>query len=339
MSTAPSEARPDVSGKERDATTAAGGHAWSPAAVPARGWWAALKRAVVEIGEDNIGIVAAGCAFYAMLALFPAISLLISLYGLLANPATVQQELELLRGAIPEEAYALVAGRVHDLVDTASTTLGWSLLISLAISLWSSMAATKSLMTAMNVAYEERERRSFLRFNLVSLVLTLGGVVAVIVAMTAMVALPAILTFAGLGGLTRIAIPTASVLVVFLFVLGCLAVLYRFGPSRRGAKWHWISPGSLMATMLLFVASFGFSFYVSNFASYDVMYGSLGAVVVVLLWFWISAFVVLAGAEVNAELELQTQRDTTIGPDRPMGERGAFVADHVARRSGQRRSA
>jgi membrane protein len=194
------------------------------------------------------------------------------------------------------------------------------------------MAGTKSMLTALNVAYEETEKRSFLRFNLESFLFTLGGLFGVLLALTIIVGLPAVLNLVlwWLGPLTAVAIRVASFLLLLAFVMLALAVLYRYGPSRAEAEWHWVTPGSILAALLWFAASLLFSFYVSNFSSYDAAYGSLGAVIVALMWFYISAFAVMLGAELNAELELQTRRDTTTGPIKPMGERGAFVADHVA---------
>jgi membrane protein len=194
------------------------------------------------------------------------------------------------------------------------------------------MAGTKAMLTALNVAYEELEKRSFLRFNLEAFLFTLGGLFGVVLALTIIVGLPAVLNLVlwWLGPLMAVAIRAASFLLLLAFVMLALAVLYRYGPSRAEAEWHWVTPGSILAALLWFAASLLFSFYVSNFSSYDAAYGSLGAVIVALMWFYISAFAVMLGAELNAELELQTRRDTTTGPIKPMGERGAFVADHVA---------
>jgi membrane protein len=196
--------------------------------------------------------------------------------------------------------------------------------------LWSASAGTKALIMSLNIAYEEEEKRSLLRYNLTALFFTLCGVLGVSVALSVIVGLPALLQLDWLGGLGRVAARLVSYLLLLGFVVLGLALLYRFAPSRNEAHWHWITPGSALAAVLWLLASVLFSFYVSRLASYDATYGSLGTVVVVLFWFYISAFVVMLGAELNAELELQTKQDTTTGPERPMGERGAFVADHVA---------
>src|SRR4051794_4329245 len=321
---------PDEVGRFSAEDKAQGRHARRPGEIPPRGWWAVLRRVVREVTSDEVGMAAASCGFYAMLSLFPAISVSISLYGLVADPAAIEDQLAGLRDVLPASTYMMIAGRVHDLATAGPTKLSWGLALSLPVALWSAMNGTKAIIRALNVAYEERERRSFLRFNLVALLFTLGGILGVVLALTVIVLVPAALSFSWLGPLASIAVRVCSFgLLLGSVVLG-VALLYRFGPSRANAKWRWITSGSLVTAGLWLAASLAFSFYVSNFGSYDAAYGTLGGVVVALLWFWISAYAVILGAELNAELELQTRRDTTTKPVRPMGERGAFVADHVA---------
>lgn len=320
-------ARPDA----RSSLDPGLGHAArSPREIPRSGWWAVLKRVLAETSSDRMSMMAGSCAFYAMLALFPAISVLISLYGLVLDPADVDDRLVALRDVLPPAAYELVLQRVQELASKGSTTLSWRAGVGLAIALWSATAGTKALIMALNIAYEEQEKRSFLRYNLLAMGLTLGGIVGVTLALSIIVGVPALLHLDELGAFTEVAVRLVSFLLLLAFVVLGLAVLYRVGPARRDAKWRWITPGSAVAAALWIVASVLFSYYVSNLASYDAAYGSLGAVVVVLLWFYLSAFVVMLGAELNAELELQTSHDTTTGPDRPLGRRGAYVADHVA---------
>jgi membrane protein len=307
-----------------------GHHARKPSEIPAPGWWQVLKRVWAETISDQMSIIAAGCAFYALLALFPAISVLISLYGLAFDPTAIERQLEAVRDVLPAAAYDLVAQRVHELAAKGATTLSWGLALGVLVALWSAAAGTKALIMSLNIAYEEEEKRSFLRYNLTALFFTLCGVAGVSLALSVIVGLPALLQLEPLGTFGRVAARVVSYLLLLGFVTLGLSLLYRFAPSRNDAHWHWITPGSALAAVLWLLASVLFSFYVSRLASYDVTYGSLGAVVVVLFWFYISAFVVMLGAELNAELELQTKQDTTIGPERPMGERGAFVADHVA---------
>ncbi len=300
-----------------------------PHQIPWAGWKRVLRRTATEVITDRISLVAAGCAFYATLALFPAISMIISIYGLVFDPATVEPQLAQLRDLLPPSAFSLISDRVHVLVSKPQGDLTFSLVISICIALWSSATGTKSILGALNLAYEEREQRGFLRFQLTALGLTLGGMVAAAVGIGALVLLPAVETFLGISAWAKLLARVASLGVLVVFVMFALSLLYRFGPSRKSPSWHWVTPGSSLATLLWLVASVLFSYYVGHLASYDATYGPLGAVVGVMMWFWVTAFVVLAGAELNAELELQTAQDST-GAEKPIGTRGAYVADHVA---------
>jgi membrane protein len=335
-SAAPAEKKPrrDVTAQRSHPVTekdqALGRTADRPSRIPPRGWWAVLRRVWREASSDNLPMVAASCAFYSLLALFPALSVLISLYGLAFDPSAIEGQLAVVRDVLPATTYELIANRVHDLTSTADTRLGWRLIVSLLFALWTATAGTKAMMTALNMTYEEKEKRNFLRFTATAIAFTLAGLFGISLALSIIVGLPAILSFTWLGPLANIALRMVSWGLLLLFLMFGLAMLYRYGPSRAEARWRWITPGSILVAVLWLTASLLFSFYVANFASYDVTYGSLGAVVVAMMWLYISAFVVLLGAELNAELELQTWRDTTDGPERPMGERGAFVADHVA---------
>ncbi len=313
-----------------------GRRAATPLAIPWRGWRQVIIRTYREISSDRISLVAAGCAFYATLALFPSISMLVSLYGLVFDPTTVEPQLATLQGVLPPEAYTLIANWVHTLVSRGSGTLGASLLISTLIALWSSSTGTKGMLSALNLAYEEKERRSFIRFQLVGLFMTFCAILGAILGITILVFLPVAVKFVGLSTYAKQLLRVGSLMLLLFFVLLSLSLLYRFGPSRAGARWKWVTPGSVVATVLWLVVSVLFSFYVGHVASYDATYGPLGAVVGVMMWFWVTAYVVLLGAELNAELELQTARDSTNGPGKPLGERGAFVADHVADGTGAR---
>jgi membrane protein len=320
------QSRPDETERGR----ALGRDARHPAAIPWRGQKQVLRRTWREVTSDRISLIAAGCAFWATLALFPAISMLISTAGLMFNPATVESQLQVLRDLVPGPAYDLITGRVHDLASRGGTELGLSLLIGTLLTLWSASTGTKAMLSALNLAYEEREKRSYLRFQAIGLLMTLAGIVGLILAALLLVALPIAINFVGLGGHASFLLQAGSFVVMVLFVLLALSVLYRFGPSRQQARWHWITPGSVVATLLWLAASALFSFYVGHLAHYGATYGPLAAAVGVMMWFWVSAYAVLLGAELNSELELQTAKDTTIGPEQPMGRRGAYVADHVA---------
>ncbi len=314
----------------KEVAPGAGRDAAAPTQIPAAGWLQVMRRVWRETASDRTSMTAASCAFFALLALFPGISVLISLYGLAFDPASIEQQLQAVRGVLPEAAFDLVAQRLHDLATRPAAQLSWSLVVGVLVALWSASAGTKALMSALNTAYEEQEKRGLVRFNLTALFFTLCGIAGVVVALGLIVGLPAVLRLELVGTGGRIAARLASYVLLLVSVVIGLALLYRFAPSRRRASWRWITPGSILAAVVWLAASILFSFYVGRFASYDATYGPLGAVVVLLVWFYISAFVVMLGAELNAELELQTGRDTTRGHERPLGRRGAFVADHVA---------
>lgn len=301
-----------------------------PMDIPWSGWKRVIQRTAREVITDRISLCAAGCAFYATLALFPAISMLVSIYGLAFDPQTVGPQLAVLRDLLPPSAFQLIADRVQMLVSKPPGTLTFSLLLSILIALWSSATGTKSILGALNLAYEERETRSFLKFQLTALGMTLGGILAAVIGLASLVLLPVLIAFFGISVYAAVIARVGSLLALVVFVLAALSLLYRYGPSRRSAGWHWITPGSAVATLLWLAASALFSYYVGHLASYDSTYGPLGAVVGVMMWFYVSALVVLVGAELNAELELQTLHDTTDGVERPIGARGAYVADHVA---------
>ena len=302
----------------------------SPAHIQWPGWRAVLRRTALEMLTDRVALVAAGCAFYATLAVFPAISILISVYGLAFDTETVLPQLETLRDLLPPAAFQLIAERVQMLVSKPPGTLTISLLTSLAVTLWSSAAGAKSIIGALNLAYEEREERSFLAYQATAFVITACVILGTVMGLAFMVALPPALTFFGFADHQRLMVRVVSLLLLVFAVMLSLSLLYRYGPSREKPRWRWVTPGSLIATVIWLLASSLFSYYVATFSTYDAMYGPLGTVVGFMMWFYVTAYAVLLGAELNAELELQTVRDSTSGPPEPLGRRGAYVADHVA---------
>ncbi len=312
--------KPDPYG--RDAT--------HPYQIPLKGWWQVAERVWSESGRDNLSVVAAGCAFFALLAIFPVLSALVSIYGLTANPDTVEQNFGMLRSVLPPPASEIVMAQIHRIAAASSGRLGWSLAVSLGLALWSALAGTQAMMAALNIAYEEPENRSLFRYYLNAVTFTIVGIVGGVVMLFAILYVPILFAFAGASRAYELAIAAGRWPFLALFVLLILSLLYRYGPCRRAAKWHWVSVGSVFAMVVWLLASAGFSLYVSHFANYDRIYGSLGAVVILLFWLYMSFYIVLLGAEINAELELQTAQDTTAGEPRPIGKRGAFVADHVA---------
>ena len=266
-------------------------------------WWEAALRTFWRIQSHRTGLVAAGCAFYATLALFPALSMLVSLYGLAFDPTSVAQQMELLEGLLPPDAYTLIGRQVADLVGRPRATLGWSLGLSAAIALWSASTGTKSMIAALNLAYDEDERRSILGFQAVGLAMTFAAILAAIVTVAVLVALPRIIDVLALPTSTAGLVHWASVLVLVGFVFSSLAFLYAAGPSRGRGHRRRVLPGVLLATLLWLLTSFLFTFYATHFASFGTVYGPLAAVAAVMLWFWVSAYVVLLGAELNSALE------------------------------------
>ena len=305
-----------------------GRRAAKPTEIPAAGWKDILLRTYRDVGENRIMLVSAGVTFFALLAIFPAIAALVSLYGLVADPATISEQLGSLQGILPQGALDIVGEQVTRLNEKGSTTLGFSLFLGLALSVWSANGGMKHIFDALNLVYNERESRGFITLNLVSLGFTAGALVFLVLALAGVVALPVALNFIGLGEgawwLSQLRWP-----ILFLAVLVSLALLYRYGPSRDAPRWRWATPGSALAAFLWLAGSLLFSWYVANFGKYNQTYGSLGAAIGFMTWIWISTIIVLLGAQVNAEMEHQTAEDTTVGEPQPMGTRRARMADTV----------
>ncbi|HEX2296916.1 MAG TPA: YihY/virulence factor BrkB family protein [Pseudonocardiaceae bacterium] len=308
-----------------------GDQAQSPAQIPPRGWWDVVKRAFKESSADNVSVLAGGVAFFAFLALFPALIAALTLYGLLADPAQVAQQIDGLASALPPPTRELLSGQLTALTENSSGALTTGLIISLLAALWSASSGTNSLIAAINVAYDERETRGFLKQRLTALVLTMGAVVFVLVAVALIAGVPVLLDYLGLDTLGRLVAQAGRwVLLVVMFLFG-LAVLYRVAPDREAPQFRWVSPGSVVATFLWLLGSVAFSLYVNFFGNYGATYGALTGVIVLMLWLYLTSFIVLLGAEINAEAERQTVKDSTTGEPLPMGRRGAVAADTVAR--------
>ena len=315
----------------RSAGQALPGHdATKPSDIPARGWWAIAKRVAAKVSSDRLLTEAAGITFYALLAFFPALAAMVSLYGLVADPATISNNLDALSGVVPGGGMQIIGDQVHSLTANGSKALGFAALLGLATSLWSANQGTKALFDALNVVYAETEKRGFLLRTAVTLAFTLGGIVFVLLALTAVVAVPIVLNFVGLGSVAEPLLRILRWPLMLVALAALLACIYRFGPSRERARWQWVSWGGGFAAVAWVIGSIAFSYYVSHFGSYDKTYGSLGAAVGFLTWIWLSATIVLIGAELNAETEQQTARDTTTGPEQAPGRRGATKADAVA---------
>ncbi len=285
------------------------------------------RRTKDDIKQDNVGLLAAGVGFYAFLSLFPALTALVSIYALFADPSQIEQQVQATSGVIPEQAQAIVQSQLQRITSSSSGALGLGAIIGILAALWSANKATKGLFQALSVVYGEKEERSFFKINGQSFLMTLGMVVVGLLAIFLIAIFPAIVSALGLGaGAGTLTTLARWPLLVIVVLLG-FAALYKYGPDRDSPKWQWASPGALLATGLWLVASIGFAIYAQNFGSYNKTYGVLGAVVVLMLWLFITAYVVLIGGELNSEMERQTTHDTTHGAPRPMGQRGAFAAD------------
>jgi membrane protein len=306
-----------------------GRHATHPLQIPWNGWYDVLWRTYREMQSDRLLSIAGGVAFFVLLAVFPAITALVSAYALFFNASTIIDNLSMLNDVVPGNVLSIVHEQAARIASNSGRTLSTGLVVGLLVSLWSAMSGVKAIIDALNVIYEQKESRSIIKLNLVALAFTLAGFAAFLLAIGAIVVLPLVLSPIGLGSLTETLTRIARWPVLFLVLLLGLAVLYRYGPDRRAARWQWVSLGSVFAAVTWIVASFLFSWYLTSFANYNATYGSLGAVVGLMIWLWISTIVVLLGAELNAEIEHQTARDSTIGGDKPLGARGAVMADTV----------
>jgi membrane protein len=273
--------------------------------------------------------VAAGVTYYALLALFPAIAALVSIYGLFADPATIQDHLNTLSGVMPGGALDIIREQVTRISSQGGGALSFGFIFGLLLSLWSANAGMKAIFDALNIVYDEEEKRGFFALNIQSLTFTLGAIFFLILAIIGIVVLPIVLDFVGLGSGLEWLLSLARWPILLAVVVFGLSLIYRYGPSRDKAEWKWVTPGGIAAAVLWLIGSMLFSWYVSNFGSYNETYGSLGAVIGFMTWIWISTTIVLIGAEVNAEMEHQTSKDTTEGAHQPMGTRGAQMADTV----------
>jgi membrane protein len=319
---------------ERD--RAAGREAEHPGEIPPRGWFAVLKRVRGEVKEDNVPLLAAGVAFYAMLAIFPALIAVVTIYGMVADPEDVRTQIGEFAQSLPSGADELLTEQLTNVTGTGRQALSIGLAASLLAVLWSASGGVQGLVKALNLVYDERETRGFIKLRGLSLLLTIGAIVVAVVALALIAVFPAFIEGLELGRVGELAASIGRWVLLALLVLVALAVVYRYAPDRANPRWRWVSGGAVVALVLWLVGSIGFSWYVDNFGKYNQTYGALAAVIILLLWLFLSAFVVLLGAELDAETERQTARDTTTGPERPLGERGAEVADSLGE-SPQRR--
>jgi membrane protein len=301
----------------------------SPFAIPWAGWKDIFWRTYQRIDDDRLLATAGGVVFFGLLAIFPAVTALVSSYGLFANPSTISNNLQTLAMMLPEGSFQIVEDQVKRVVSKGNTALGATFLFGLVLAVWSANAGVKSIFDALNVAYEEREKRSFIKLNLVSLAFTVGGIAALLLMVAAVVAFPLALDHLGLAPESKLIVALARWPLLLVILLGALAVLYRFAPSRNAPRWQWLSVGAVTAALLWIAGSALLSWYLSAFANYSATYGSLGAAIGLMMWMWMSAIVIMFGAELNSEIERQTLRDTTTGSPKPLGSREAVSADTV----------
>lgn len=313
--------------RDRDAAT--------PAEISAVGWKDVAFRVKDQIAKDRVGLLAAGVAFYGLLALFPAIAAVIAISGLLIEPSKIVAQLNSLSGLMPEEVITIITKQATSVAGSREGGLGFAAVLGLLIAFYSASKGMASLIQGLNVAYDEKESRGFVKRMLVTFALTLLLIAGLICGLAATLAMPAILAFVDMGPVVATLINAALWVGLIALTIFGLSVLYRFAPSRDTPEWKWVSVGAVVGCLLWIVASASFAFYVSNFSYYNESFGALAGVVVLLIWFWISAYIILMGAELNAELEAQTRADTTVRRDKAMGTRDAEKADNLGTVAGK----
>ena len=304
-----------------------GGDADKPQEIPAQGWFQIAKRGLAEAKADNVSIMAAGMAYYAFLAIFPAIIAAVLLYSFFADPSTIASQLDALGSAIPADIKKTLTDQIG--LAAGNGKVGFGAIIAILVALFSASGGMSNLMTAVNIAYDEQETRGFVKKRLIALALTVGAIVFFLVVVSLIAVLPVVLGFLGTNGLVLFGIQVARWALIVIVISIALAVLYRVAPDRDAPKLRWVSVGAGVATLLWIIASVGFSVYVSQFGSYAKTYGAIAGIVILLLWLFITAYAILLGAEINAESEQQTVKDSTKGPEQPIGQRDAVKADSV----------
>jgi membrane protein len=305
-----------------------GRQADQPQQIPPKGWKDILKRTAKEVKQDQVPLLAAGVAFYTLLALFPAIIAGVSIYGLVADPDTVRSQIDKLTQMLSPSTAQLLSEQIKQITSGAGGALGLATVVGILTALWSASSGMKALITGVNLAYDEGESRKFVKLRGLSLLMTLGAMVLLAVAGATIVGFPPIAN--DLPTVLQWVLAILRFVVLAVLLIGGLAVLYRYAPDRDEPKWTWVSWGSGVATVLWIVASIGFSIYANSFGNYNKTYGALAGIIILMFWLYLTAVIVLFGAELNTEMELQTAKDTTAGPTKPMGDRDAHAADHVA---------
>lgn len=324
----------DETTKRRNREQGRGRSADRPSEIPIRGWKDVLWRLWSQLSDDRILLIAAGTTFYMLLALFPALAAFVSVYGFVSDPKTIADQIAFLGEILPSGGFEVIQSQLEALAGQETSALGYGFLFGLGIALWSANNGMKTLFDAMNIAYEEKEKRSFIKLNFISFAFTLGAMLIGILFLVSVSVIPAVLAMLRLNDWTEFLIYVLRWPVMIVATAAAITLIYRFGPSREKARWRWLTWGSAIATFIWIAASVGFSFFLENFADYNATYGALGAAIGFMMWIWISVTILIVGAELNAELEHQTGQDSTIGAPLPIGERGAVMADTLGKSVG-----
>lgn len=303
-----------------------------PGEISWRGWWDVLWRVKDQLDADNVSIVAGGLALFALLAVFPSLAAAVAIYGIVASPEAIATQMQTFNDLLPTATAEILQNQLQQLVSQRNETLSIGVIVGAVLAMWSARKGMVAMITALNVAYNEHDRRSFLKRLLLSSTFTICGVLGFVVMVLIGVAVPIVLAFIPLGTATEWVLQAVRWLLLWLIAVFALSTMYRFAPHRARPRWEWTNAGARIAASLWLLSSAGFAIYVRNFDSFGEAYGAIGGVVVMLMWFYVSAYVVILGAEINSELERQTVNDTTVGPGKPLGERGAFSADTVGPR-------
>jgi membrane protein len=316
-------------GVEGRGTGLAGTEAERPSDIPKRGWLQIVRRAWKEAKADNVPLIAAGVAFFGFLSLFPALIATLTVYGLVVSPEQARKQVDQYASALPSDSRKVLIEQLTAVTQGNQRALGLGLLISVLLALWSASGGMSNLVKAINITYDEDEKRGFVKQRATALLLTVGAMLFMIVTLGLVAVLPAVLDHLPLGPAGRILVEVVRWGALVVAVMVALAVLYRVAPDRDAPRFRWVTPGAIVATVLWVAGSAAFSLYVSNFGKYNKTYGALAGVAVLMLWLYLTSYIVLLGAEINAESEQQTVRDTTKGEPRPLGERGAVKADSL----------
>jgi membrane protein len=311
----------------------------SPKQIPGRGWKDVLLRVKEQFTSDHIGIVSAGVAFYFFLSLFPMMSAMVAIYGLVFDAAQVEQHLSQLSSILPPQAHDVIAQQLHSIANTPNQGLGLALAFSILLSLWSANSGTKALFDGINIAYNQKEERGFFKLNGISLSITIGAIFVGLIAVALVIGFPALIDKIGLPETVSAIISYGRWPLLFMIIVLSISVIYKLGPNRDSPKFKWVTWGAAIAATLWIAGSLLFSLYINNFGNYEATYGAVAAVIILMLWFQLTSLSVLLGAEINSELEHQTAKDTTVGDPKPLGQRGGYHADHVAAGSEEERRA